>query len=151
LTPRSTSTRKQQREPVFWVDENLGSAEFVSRLRVNNLSVIHGAFPDGTPDLEWIPRVAANRWVAITKDKLKADLEEQIALVRTGARVFVLVGDASHGELAELFISKLKWVKRMLSQNDGAFLGKIYVKNGETSIATATDLCDRSPRRWGRR
>jgi hypothetical protein len=138
-------------EPVFWVDENLGSSEFISRLRLAGLQVRAKVFPEGTKDVVWIPQIAEYGWVAITKDKLKADLDEQIALVLSGARVFVLVGDASHEELANLFIRRIKWVRKVLESRDEAFLGKIYVKGGETAIVSLTDLCTRSSRRWGRR
>ena len=89
--PRSTT--KGQPEPVFWVDECIGTPQFVSTLRVKGgLRVEANVFPPGTPDTVWLPEVANNHWTAITQDQLKSDLEEQVALVLHGARVFVLIG-----------------------------------------------------------
>lgn len=147
--PRSTSTRGQP-EPVFWVDACLGSPQFISPLRLSGLQVRVGGFPEGTEDVVWIPEVARNGWIAVTKDKLKEDLEEQIALVLHGARVFVLIGAASHRELADLFLRKIKWVKKQIAARDEAFLGKIYVKGGETTLVTLVEICARPSRRWGR-
>jgi len=146
--PQSTST-KGRPEPVFWVDENLGR-EFVSLLRLGGLQVRFEEFPKGTKDLVWIPALAEKGWIAITQDQLKADLEEQIAIARHGAKVFVLIGDASHRELAELFLRKLRWIKKQIASRDEAFLGKIYVNSGETQVVTLIELCSRSRRRWGR-
>jgi len=147
--PRSTST-KEPPEPVFWVDENLGSPQFISSLRVGGLQVTAGGFPEGTDDVVWLPAIAQKGWIAITKDQLKEDLEEQVALVLHGAKVFVLIGDASHLELAALFLRKIKWVRKQIASRDEAFLGKIYVNSGETKVVTLIDLCSRSSRRWGR-
>ena len=146
--PRSTSTAEPP-EPVFWIDENL-KGEFVSLLKLRGLQIKVGEFPPGTEDVVWIPALAEKGWVAITKDKLKEDLEEQIAIASHGTKVFVLIGSASHRELAELFLRKLKWVRRQIASRDEAFLAKIYVAGGETKVVTLTDLCSRSRRRWGR-
>lgn len=148
--PRSTT--RGLPEPVFWADENIGTPDFVSTLRVEGrLRVEVDTFPDGTHDTVWIPAVAANQWTAITQDHLKSDLEEQVALVLHGARVFVLIGNGRHKELAQLFLRKIKWVKRLIAASDEAFLGKIYVNGGKTAVVTLADLCSRSSRRWGRR
>jgi len=147
--PRSTT--KGQPEPVFWVDECIGTPQFVSTLRVKGgLRVEANVFPPGTPDTVWLPEVANNHWTAITQDQLKSDLEEQVALVLHGARVFVLIGQGQHQELADLFLRKIKWVKRLIAASNEAFLGKIYVNGGGTAIVTLADLCSRSSRRWGR-
>jgi PIN like domain len=146
--PQSTSTTALP-EPVFWVDENLGH-DFVSLLRVNGLHVEYDVFPDGTEDVVWIPALAERGWVAITRDKLKADLEEQISIARFGTKVFVLIGSATHRELAEFFLRKLKWVKEQIATRDEAFLAKLYIAGGETKIVTLEDILSRSSRRWGK-
>jgi hypothetical protein len=112
--------------------------------------VVAGEFPEGTEDVVWLPAIAQKGWIAITKDKLKEDLEEQVALVRHGAKVFVLIGDATHKELADLFLRKIKWVRKQIASHDEAFLGKIYVAGGAAKIVTLAELCSRSSRRWGR-
>lgn len=101
--------------------------------------------------MDWLPEVARNGWIAITQDQLNEDLEEQIAIALHGAKVFVLVGKASHRDLAVLFLQKLKWIRRQIEDRDEAFMGKIYVEGSRATVVTLTDLCSRSSRRWGRR
>lgn len=93
-------------EPVFFIDESLGGSHFVSRLRLANLKVVSGLFR-GEEDIAWLAKVAQNGWVAVTKDKLRSDLEEQVALVQYGVKVFVLIGTATHQDLAEAFLAKI--------------------------------------------
>jgi PIN like domain len=150
LTPRSTSA-KGRPEPVFFVDENLGH-QFISSLRIGGLQVKAAAeVCRGAKDVDWLLEIARNGWIAITQDQLNQDLEEQIAIALYGAKVFVLVGNASHRDLADLFLQRIKWVRKQIAERDEAFMGKIYVKGGRTTVITLTELCSRSSRRWGRR
>jgi hypothetical protein len=149
--PRSTSTKRPP-EPIFFVDENLGQG-FVSSLRVNGNLQIRPAlslFPSGTPDVIWIPAVANNGWIAITRDLLDETPEEKVDIMRFGARVFILIGKGTDSERAALFLRKIKWVRKQIATRDEAFMGKIYMKGGATAVVTLTDFCSRSPRRWGR-
>jgi hypothetical protein len=142
---------KGRPEPVFFVDENLGK-QFISSLRIAGLQVKAAAdVCRGAKDVDWLPEIARNGWIAITQDQLNEDLEEQIAIALHGAKVFVLVGNASHRDLAALFLRRLKWVRKQIADRDEGFMGKIYVEGGATKIITLTELCSRSTRRWGRR
>ncbi len=82
----------------------------------------------GAKDVDWLPEIARNGWIAITQDQLNQDLEEQIAIALYGAKVFVLVGNASHRDLAALFLRRIKWVRKQIAERDEAFMGKIYVE-----------------------
>lgn len=148
MRPQSPSIG--QPELVFFVDENLGH-QFTSALRVGGLKVkAASVLCPGAKDIEWIPEIARNGWIAITQDKLKENLEEQVAIAMCGAKVFVLIGDASHRDLAALFLRKIKWVRKQVVSHEEAFIGKIYVDGGSTKIITMADLCSRSKSRWGR-
>ena len=146
--PRST-TKPQRPEPTFWVDECLGGGEFESTLRVGGLRVVVNKFPKGTIDTDWLQGVASRDWVAITSDRLKADLAEQVALV-AHARCFVMIGAGAHRDLANLFLRKIKWVRRVIESEEGAFLGKIYIAGERTEVVSFADLLPKSRRRWGR-
>ncbi|HVR10801.1 MAG TPA: hypothetical protein VMW75_22350 [Thermoanaerobaculia bacterium] len=148
--PQSTST-KGLPEPIFYADENFGSA-FISSLRVNGNLQVRAArdFFAGQDDVIWIPAVASNGWTAITKDLLEDNLEEQVALMSCGAKVFMLIGRATDEERAILFLRKIKWVRKQIATRDEAFLGKIYMRGGATAVVTLTEFCSRSRRRWGR-
>jgi PIN like domain len=109
LAPRSR-TKERQREPTFFVDENLCGI-FTARLRVAGFRVeeLPSHLPPGTPDVVWLPFVAEKGWVAITLDHLREDPEEQVALMVHGVKVFVLVGKASHEDRAAMIVKKRRW------------------------------------------
>jgi hypothetical protein len=148
--PRSTSTRRLP-EPIFYADENLGSA-FVSGLRVNGNLQVRAAedFFPGEDDVIWIPAVASNGWTAVTRDLLEDTFEEQVALMSCGAQVFILIGKATDEERATLFLRKIKWVRKQIAMRDEPFMGKIYMSGGTTAVVTLAEFCSRSRRRWGR-
>jgi hypothetical protein len=128
LKPPS-STREKPPEPVFFVDRNLGPI-FVAILRARSLRVeaLEDHFEPSSPDTVWLPFVGSRGWVAVTHDQLRADPEEQMALTVHGVKTFVLIGRAHHRALGELFVRKIKRIKRLIESHDGPFLAKLYVE-----------------------
>lgn len=56
-------------------------------------------FDQAAPDEEWIPHVARQGWVILTKDrKIQHRLSERLAVQDSGARLFALVGRRLGGE-----------------------------------------------------
>lgn len=149
--PRSP-TKGPPPEPEFYVDANLGKT-FVSTLRTHGplrVSCEEDVFPQERPkDIDWIPRVAEQGWVVITQDQLNP-LDEQAALLAHGVKVFVLVGRASHTDLALLFLSKIRWIRRSVAEHDQAFLAKIYYSGASPKLSPASEILARCARRWGR-
>jgi PIN domain-containing protein len=146
LKPRS-STNERRPDPTFFVDQNLRGL-FVSRLRVAGVRVeeLEMHFPAKTPDVEWLPFVGEKGWVAITKDHLRSDPEEQVSLMVHGVKAFVLVGSkATHEEFALLFLGKLRWIYRTIARYDEPFLARLSAK-GHT-LTTLSDFMDKQARR----
>ena len=85
----------------------------------------------------------------MTKDHLRSDLAEQVASVLHGAKCFVLIGTGKHRDLADLFLRKIKWVRRIIA-SEHSFLEKIYVAGERTEVVTYSNLFPTSKRRWGR-
>jgi len=148
LRPRS-STNDRRHDPTFFVDRNLGGL-FVARLRLAGLRVeeLEAHFPHNAPDVEWLPFVGARGWIAITKDQLKSDPEEQVALMVHGVKAFVLIGhQATHQALAALFLRKLRWIRRTIESHEEPFMAKLYLASGGHALITLADLMNAQARR----
>lgn len=78
--------------PTFYVDRCLGKA-VANALRVAgaNVQVHDDHFAQAAQDEDWIPRVAAQGWVILTKDKnIRRRPSEREALLMSSARIFTL-------------------------------------------------------------
>jgi hypothetical protein len=84
--------RPEPPQPVIFLDECVAGEALAKALRARGLRVeSHGTLGiiRGTPDLEWIPNVAKNGWVILSKDKFENTGERKI-IEAVGAAVFVL-------------------------------------------------------------
>jgi hypothetical protein len=146
LKPRS-STNERLPDPTFFVDQNLRGL-FVARLRLAGVRIeqLEDHLPPNTPDVEWLPFVGERNWVALTKDQLRADPEEQVSLMVHGVKAFVLVGSKStHEEFAALFLKRLRWIYRTIHLHDEPFMARLSA-SGHT-ITTLTEFLNRQARR----
>jgi hypothetical protein len=145
---RQSPTNERLPEPTFFVDENLCGI-FTARLRLAGLRIeeLPDHLPRGTKDTVWLPFVGNQGWVALTMDLFKDDPEEQLALVIHGVPVFVLVGQATQHQRADVFLRKLKWVRRTIAARTEPFMARISVATGNHTIASLNDLLDRYARR----
>lgn len=145
---RRSPTNERPPEPTFFVDENLCGI-FSARLRVAGLRIeeLPNHLPKGTKDTVWLPFVGNQGWIAVTMDLFKEDPEEQLALIVHGVPVFVLVGNATHQQRADVFLRKLKWVRRTIAAHAEPFMARISVATGNHSIKSLEELMDRYARR----
>jgi hypothetical protein len=108
----------------FYLDADvLGLARVLSQLRSDVTypgdvgAVVHkrqrAACPVASPsvkDTEWIPLVAANGWLIITRDRRIQDHRREIEAVReNGARMVALSGPEARGTFAQLEIVMTQW------------------------------------------
>ena len=93
----------------FFSDRDLGRHEFPGLLRSAGITVHRHAdhFRHDTPDRDWLPQVAARRWVVLTNDrKIRSRALEVRAVMTSGARVIALVGGSlTAAELAQNFLN----------------------------------------------
>ncbi len=145
--PRSP-TNERRHEPTFFVDENLCGV-FAARLRLARLKIeeLHDHLSRGTKDTVWLPYVGEQGWVAITMDLLNEDPEEQLALMVHGVPVFVIVGKATHQERADLFLKKIKWIRRTIATRTEPYMAKLSMASGGHRIISYEDLLNRYSRR----
>lgn len=112
----------------FFTDRNLGN-QFPDALIRNGLSVErHDAhFGPTTSDEEWIAAVAKHGWVAVSRDsQIRYKPNERDAVRAANLRLLVVVGIATHSELAENFVRTLARIERFLRTNKPPFIAKVY-------------------------
>ena len=101
-------------------------------------------FEPGTADTTWLPYIANNRFIAVTKDKLDVP-NEQAAVLEHGAKVFVLIGRAPVSDWATLFLKRQKRVRSVIASNGDAFVARVYL-SGEIRIIPPSDILSRLSR-----
>ncbi len=149
MTPPS-STNARPPEPTFFVDQNL-KGEFVTRLRLAGLKVeqLEDHLPPTAPDVEWLSFVGSRGWVAITMDQLRADPEEQVALMVHGVKVFVIIGRGTQRERADFFLTKIRWVRRTVAAHSDPFIVRLSMATGGHMLTTLADFMNKqAKRRW---
>jgi len=84
-------------------------------------------FAPDCPDVEWLPEVARNRWVLLTKDKgIRRRPIERQALLIPGARSFILTaGEMTGQEIAETFIRHLNRIQRIAKNEKPPFIATV--------------------------
>ncbi len=138
---------ERQPEPTFFVDQNL-IGEFVAHLRLAGLKVeqLQDHLDPTAPDVEWIPFVGARGWVVITLDQFRGDPEEQVALMVHGVKVFIIVGQGTQRQRADLFLRELKWIRRTIAASSDPFMARLSM-TGKHTLTTLADFMNRQARR----
>lgn len=100
--------------PRFFVDENdLALARALASARHDVVHPGHGRLaevPKGTPDVDWMPIVAAKDLVVISRDKkIRTRTAELAAYRECGLRVFFLTGTTSQDTWESLSILVRRW------------------------------------------
>jgi predicted nuclease of predicted toxin-antitoxin system len=85
-------------------------------------------FAPGEKDYIWLPVVGNNDWIILTKDEAMQHGEvEKTAIRNANARVFILVrGDLSGQEMADIFVTALSAIERVVRKYSPPFIAKIY-------------------------
>jgi hypothetical protein len=96
----------------LYLDEDIDSASIYEALKAMGVPVFRHRdyFAQGEKDHVWLPTVASNGWIVLTKDEAMQRGEiEKIAIRNAKARVFILVrGDLSAQEMAEIFVNPMR-------------------------------------------
>jgi predicted nuclease of predicted toxin-antitoxin system len=114
----------------LYLDEDIDSARIYEALIAMRVDVYRHRdyFAQGEKDHVWLPTVAANGWIVLTKDEAMQRGEiEKIAIRNAKARVFILVrGDLSAQEMAEIFVKALSPMARVVRKHPAPFIAKVY-------------------------
>lgn len=100
-----------------------------------NVIVHDEVFKPTALDAEWLERAGRECWVVLTKDqRIRYNTLEITALLRSGARVFVLVsGNLTGPEIVEVFTRALPKIRRLAISTRAPFIAKVF-RNGSVSI-----------------
>lgn len=90
----------------------------------------------GMQDVEWLPRVGANRWILLTKDKnIRRRQLEVDAILNSGVRAFVVTAIGLHREdLAKLVLMVMPKIQRICQQR-GPFIFNITASGVVSQIS----------------
>jgi len=112
---------------VFFTDRDLGNL-FPAHLKLAGLDVERHAdhFRHDAPDEDWLREVAQSGWFVLTHDQgIRYKPNELRAVMESGIGLFVLVGSATHDELAENFVATAPAVERFILRHPRPFIAKI--------------------------
>jgi hypothetical protein len=113
---------------VFFTDRDLG-LQFPRTLREAGLTVERHAdhFPPNSPDTTWLSQVSKRGWVALTHDRrIRYKPNELAAVVQHQAALLVVVGQASHLDLARSFIRTVPRILVFLGRHERPLIAKVY-------------------------
>lgn len=146
----------------FYVDQDLlGLAKILGSLR-NDLTypgdpgaVIHrrvrprSPISEGAGDVDWIPKVASERWLIISRDRAIQDSLAELSAVRDNhAKMVCLTGEAAKSKWTQLEAVMVHWRSiELRATEDGTFIYKLA--RGQFKELDINDALDRLRR--GRR
>lgn len=107
----------------------MGSKVVANALREHGFSVelLEDRFTNDAADEEWLPKVGERGWLILTKDdKIRRRPVERDALLRSGARAFILPsGNMSGKEMAATVVNALPSIQRFVDKNQPPFIARI--------------------------
>ena len=113
---------------VYFTDRDLGN-QFPAILRAAGLTVERHAdhFSHDAPDQEWLAKVGAKGWVALTHNsRIRYTPNEKEAVTAFGVRLLVIVGQAPFPVLARSFVVTRARVEAFLAKHAPPFIAKVY-------------------------
>jgi hypothetical protein len=113
---------------VYFTDRDLGK-RFAEILRSGGLTVEQHAnhFAPDTADEVWLEQVGKRGWIALTHDRrIRYKPNERNAVMRHGVALLVIIGAASHPDLASAFVTTLPRIERFLGRHEPPFIAKVY-------------------------
>lgn len=125
----AANSKPPPKDPVFYLDRNLGKHVIADALRNAGISVeVHDDhLPANAPDEDWIALVAEKGWVALTKDKnIRYRYSEIESIKEHKARVLVIRAKNTTGEdIANLLLDSINRIRRFLNKTDAPFVAGI--------------------------
>lgn len=124
---------KPRPEPTFFTDRDLGRT-IPDALRAAGVLVeAHDShFSPTTPDTEWLQHVGTRGWIALTHNKeIRYNPQERDMVMRSGVRLFMLIGHHTHPVLAQNLINTLPRIHRFLDDQPAPFIARVYKASAE--------------------
>lgn len=128
MTKRSSTKPQPEPDWTFFTDRDLGNI-VPNALRNAGYRVERhdDHFQPDTEDREWLPIVAQKGWVALSHNKkMRSVSYERDAAMRSGLRLFFLIGKMPHPDHATNLIATMPKVLRFLNNNNPPFIAHIH-------------------------
>ena len=112
----------------FFTDRDLGQ-QFPNILRDAGLTVVRHSelFPPDASDEQWLERVGAEGWIAVTHDwRIRYKPNQLKAVGRHHVGLLVVIGTAPFPVLAANFVAPLPRIDPFLAAQTRPFIGKVY-------------------------
>ena len=89
--------------------------------------MLEDRFTNDAADEEWLPKVGERSWLILSKDdKIRRRPVERDALLRSGARAFILPsGNMSGKEMAATVVKALPRIQRFIGKHPPPFIARI--------------------------
>jgi hypothetical protein len=112
----------------YFTDRALGQ-QFPNILRDAGLTIVRHSelFPPHGSDEQWLERVGAEGWIAVTHDRrIRYKPNELKAVDRHRVGLLVVIGTAPFPALAANFVATLPRIEPFLAAQTRPFIGKVY-------------------------
>lgn len=129
-------------QPTFFTDRDLGH-RFPHALAEAGLRVErHDAhFGPTTPDEEWLSLAGRRGWYVVTRDRrIRYRSAELGALWSAGVGLFLLIGKATHRDLADNFIRTAPRIHEFVRSQPRPFIAKVYRPSPPAARAGRVEL-----------
>lgn len=113
---------------VYFTDRDLGKG-FPGILTAAGLKVErhHDLFPPDGPDEQWLEHCGRNGRIAIThNERIRYTPNELSAVIQHQVALLVVVGKATHAELARNFVNTLPEIEGFLEKHEPPYIAKVY-------------------------
>jgi len=124
--------------PVFFTDRNLGK-RFPATLRAAGLEVERhdDHFAPDCPDDEWLHRIGARGWIAITHDsRIRYKPNELAAVMQHRVALLVLIGKATFPDLARTFVATHARILHFMAHHSPPYIAKVYRPSSSDTLAS---------------
>jgi hypothetical protein len=84
-------------------------------------------FVDTTPDEDWLEEVGRRGWTALTHNsRIRYQPNQLNAVMSHRVALLVIVGKATHADLARSFVNTLPRINDFLEERTPPFIAKVY-------------------------
>lgn len=123
---------------VYFTDRDLGNL-LPNILRNAGMKVERHAdhFAHDTPDTDWLQAAGRNGWYVLTHNRrIRYTPNELEAVMTHGVGMFVLIGQATHQELAANVVRTATRIERFIKRHARPFIAKVYRPSAQSRPTT---------------
>lgn len=113
----------------YFIDHSLGGKQIAALYRDHGrgVHILREVFPQDINDVDWLPKVGANGWVVLTKDKdIRRNEVERAALFGSNVAAFIFrIGGMKGEQVANVALAALPRIERALRVHEAPFIARV--------------------------